>query len=79
MVGVRGHVVDQFRAQKLEREAGHLLAEVATKRGGGHRGEHPFAHQRGQDTRVAPERRTALRVGEQDAMALVEKAPSRAP
>ena len=79
MVGVRGHVLDQFRAQQLEREASHLLAEMAAKGSGGHRGEHPFAHQRGEHAGVAPEGRTALGVGEQHPMALRRGAPSPAP
>ena len=65
--------MDQFRAQQLEREAGHLLAEMAAKGGRGHRGEHPLAHQRCERAWVAPERRTALRVGEQHPMSPLQE------
>ena len=73
MVGVRGDVGDQFGAHQLEREAGHLLAEVATKRRGGHRGKHALADQGGEHSGVASDRRTTLGVGEQHTMALIQE------
>ena len=73
VVCIGGHVVDQFRAQQLEREAGDVLAEVAAKGSRRDRGQHALAHQRGEHPGVLAEGRAALRVGEQHAVALADE------
>src|ERR1039458_10279659 len=69
IVGVGGDVVDQAVPGELQRKAPDRLAEMAHERAGRDRREHPGAYERLQHPRVAVEGRTALGMGEQNAVA----------
>src|SRR5262249_45272672 len=69
VVSVRGDVVNHPASSKLERKSAHLGAEVPDERACGDRCENPRANERLKHSRIVVERLTALRVGEQDAMA----------